>query len=203
MNNLEYLNEISKSNRPVAAPVKGVSVSLIIKIVIGSLLVIGIIVGMSILMSNSAARSNDLTKQIYYRTNELNSSVTEYNRKLKSSNLRAIGLTLSGTLSASSNQLQLYFKERGIKADLKPELLAPETQHFQEFNTALLHARLNGILDRIYVNQVQLQVALILSLISQDYERTKNENLQNILTQYHHNLMEIYNDLQNYSNPSD
>ncbi len=203
MNNLEYLNEISKSNRPVKAPTKGISTSLVIKIVIGSLLVIGLIIGMSVLMSNSAARSNDLTKQIYYRTNALNSSITEYNRRLKSSNLRAIGLALSSTLTASSNQLDGYFKQKGIASDMKPELLAPEANHFAELNNTLLSARLNGILDRIYANQIQLQVALILSLISQDYERTKDENLKTILTQYNSNLGAIYYDLQNYSNPSD
>jgi serine kinase of HPr protein (carbohydrate metabolism regulator) len=67
----------------------------------------------------------------------------------------------------------------------------------------LNNAKLNGILDRVYANQIQLQVSLLVTFISQLEQRTKDTELLEIISQYQSNLIVIEQSLKDYSNPSD
>lgn len=205
MNNLEYLNQISQETRPTAAK-KSASMSLIIKIAVGGLLAFLFIMCLGMALGSGKTTPTDLTKQLYVRTANLNTSLTTYNKSLKSSQLRAIGTSLNGVLTSASASLTNYLSSEGDKdADLNPpeKLLAVETDTIESLDTALNNAKLNGILDRVYANQIQLQVSLLITFISQLEQRTKDTDLLDIISQYQSNLTVIEQSLKDYSNPSD
>lgn len=205
MNNLEYLNQISQETRPTSAK-KSNSLSLIIKIAVGGIAAFLFIMCVGLVLNAGKSSPTDLTKQLYVRTANLNTTLTTYNKSLKSSQLRAIGTSLNGVLTGASASLSNYLlPEDGEKGDLNPpeKLLATETTTDEELNTSLNNAKLNGILDRVYANQIQLQVSLLISFIAQLEPRTKDEALLDIITQYQSNLYVIEQSLENYSNPSD
>lgn len=205
MNNLEYLNQISQENRPTSAK-KSASMSLIIKIAVGSLVAFLFIMCLGIVLSAGKTSPTDLTKQLYVRTANLNTALTTYNKSLKSSQLRAIGTSLNGVLTSATASLTGYLASEGDKeADLNPpeKLLTVETETIEALDTALNNAKLNGILDRVYANQIQLQVSLLVTFISQLEQRTKDTELLEIISQYQSNLIVIEQSLKDYSNPSD
>lgn len=205
MNNLEYLNQISQETRPTAAK-KSASMSLIIKIAVGGLLAFLFIMCLGMALGSGKTTPTDLTKQLYVRTANLNTSLTTYNKSLKSSQLRAIGTSLNGVLTSASASLTNYLSSEGDKdADLNPpeKLLAVETETIESLDTALNNAKLNGILDRVYANQIQLQVSLLITFIPQLEQRTKDTDLLDIISQYQSNLTVIEQSLKDYSNPSD
>lgn len=205
MNNLEYLNQISQENRPTSAK-KSASMSLIIKIAVGGLVAFLFIMCLGMALSAGKTSPTDLTKQLYVRTANLNTALTTYNKSLKSSQLRAIGTSLNGVLTSATASLTRYLASEGDKeADLNPpeKLLTVETETIEALDTALNNAKLNGILDRVYANQIQLQVSLLVTFISQLEQRTKDTELLEIISQYQSNLIVIEQSLKDYSNPSD
>lgn len=206
MDSLEYLNQISQSNRPVKPNTKVKAKLLnasIIKIILGGVVLFFLIMIIGVMLGNLHAKPEELTKQLYTRTSNLNSVITDYNKSLKSSRLRSIGLSLSSVLTNSGNQLSTYIMgEEGGQELLKPEeeTLLAEQQLSETLNTSLNNAKLNGILDRAYSNQIGLEVSLLLSMISELEERAKDDtDLMNILVTYYQNLKVIHENFENYT----
>lgn len=206
MDSLEYLNQISKSNRPVKKSPGDVSKSTIIKVAIGGIVLFFALIAFGSLMGNLNSKVSNTTKQLYARTNQINSTLKSYNKSLKSSRLRAIGSSLQTVLTGASNQLKEYYSNKGTKSEklkLQGDLAKKEDQLISNLNTSLEKAKLNGVLDRTYDNQINLQVSLLLSLTSQVKTRTKDKKLLAIVEPLHSSLQTIHENLESYSNPSD
>lgn len=203
MDKLEYLNTIAKDNRSTKPAKSGISGSLIAAIALGGILIFIIIMILGSVMNSSSAKTTDLTKQLYSRTTAVSKVISSYEKSLKSSKLRAISLSLSSTLSGAEAQLKTYMSEKEIDTKLSEKVNDSEATLIDKFDQNLTRAKLNGILDRIYANQIQLQVSLLLSLISQNLNRAKNDSLISILNSYRANLATIEQELDNYSSSSD
>ena len=204
MDNLEYLNHIAQSNRPVKRT-SGAPISLIIKILLGGLVLFVLILSFGSMLGGKSTKSSDLVKQLYVRTTNLDSTINSYNKSLKSSKLRAIGISLSGILTSASSQLSAYISSTdSSKNALQPneQITAEEAENINALNLSLENAKLNGILDRTYVTQIHLQVSLLLSMVSQLSSRNDNETLNAILESYISNLAVIEQSFQDYSSPS-
>lgn len=208
MDNLEYLNKISKPTTGAAKTTGKAKLfgnnSAIWKIAIGGAVIFFLLMMLGNLMGSLNSKTSDLTKQLYTRSNNLNTVITANNKVLKSSRLRAIGLSLSAVLTNSTRELQAYLTPEGSdkKKALVPDakLAKTEQETLDNLQNILTNARLNGILDRTYSNQIGLQVALLLSMISELNARTKDAKLKEILATFHSNLQPIYQSLEEYSN---
>lgn len=206
MDSLEYLNQISQSNRPIK-PANKVKAKLlngsIIKIALGGIVLFFLLMIIGSMLGNLNAKPENLTKQLYTRTINLNSTISTYGKTLKSSRLRSINSSLSAVLVNSSNQLSSYIKgEETSSSVLLPdeETVAAEAQHIAQLDSSLNNAKLNGILDRIYASQIDLEVSLLLSMISELEERAKGDTkLITILSDYYSNLKVIHDSLEAYS----
>lgn len=204
MDNFEYLNQISQSNRPVKHKIstKGPKTNLIIKLSAAGVLLFFLLMALGSMLGNLNGKSLDLTKQLYNRTTNLNTVITTYNRSLKSSQLRAIGVSLSAILTNASNQLSGYLtvnnKDKNVLV-LDEKTAAAEAKLIDELNESLNNAKLNGVLDRYYDNQIGLQVSLLLAQTSQLLARTKDANLTAILTNLHTSLETIHQSIENYT----
>lgn len=211
MDKLEYLNQISQSTRTTAKPTGFAAFlannSLILKILIGGLVAFAILVGVGTLINNGNATSVDLSKQLYTRIENVNKTISTYNRNLKSSQLRSITSSLTGTLTGTGAQLKSYlettYSEEKDPLALPESLAASEAAADTTLNDTLNTAKLNGLLDRVYASQVLLQVNLLLSLTSELAARDKDPTLYQILNSFYGNLTTIRQSLNSYSDPSD
>lgn len=205
MNNLEYLNHISQTSRPVAhRKTSGPKSGLISKILLGGLAALAVIGVIAFIINLTKPDTDKYINQLYYRTTSFNSVLENYNRYLKSSDLRAIANSLSGALTGATSSLDAYYTQNNQKpGNYTEKFLAEEAPAYTELETTLRNAKLNGLLDRIYVAQTQLQVSLLLTLIAQTYERTKDPYLVQTLNTYSTNLTLIKQKLEAYSNPGD
>lgn len=205
MDNLEYLNKISQSNRPVKRNMRqsNAKTSLIIKLSAAGVVLFFLLMALGSLLGNLGTKSKELTKQIYVRTTNLNSVVTTYNRNLKSSRLRAIGSSLTSVLTNASNQLSTYLigngKDKNALVPSDTKASEAEATLIQELNNSLNNAKLNGVLDRYYDNQIGLQVSLLMAQVSELLARTKDPELTNILTNFHSSLETIHQSIEAYA----
>lgn len=202
MNNLEYLNHISQTSRPVARRSAGPRPGLIPKILLGGLLGLALIGVIIFIVNLAAPKFDNYLRQVYYRTTSLKLVLDNYNRSIKSSDLRAIANSLSGTLTGATSSLEAYYNQIGEKTGkYTNEFLAEEAPAFTELEVTLQNAKLNGILDRIYIVQAQLQVSLLLAVVAQTRDRTHDAYLIQTLDTYAENLTLIKQKLEAYSSP--
>lgn len=205
MDNFEYLNQISQANRPVKHSFKSSAnpkTSLIIKLSVAGVVLFFLLMAIGSMLGSLGHKSNDLTKQIYLRSTNLNSVLTTYNRDLKSSQLRAIGTSLSAILTNASNQLSVYLTKNSKDKDalaLDEKTTAQENTLIEELNFSLTNAKLNGVLDRYYDNQIGLQVSLLLAQTSKLLARTKDASLISIISNLHSSLETIHQSIEAYS----
>lgn len=206
MDNLEYLKQISQSNRPVAKENNGgMSMGLIIKIAVGGVVLFFLLMAVGLLAGNLGGKTSTLTKQLYARTVSVNTTLTPYTQTVKSSRLRAIGTSLAAVLTNSSNQLSTYITSHNSKKDalvLSGKESEEEAKLAENLNLSLNNAKLNGLLDRTYENQLTLQVSLLLSLTSQILARSKDEQLLEIVSSLHASLNTIHENLESYKDLS-
>lgn len=208
MDNFEYLNQISRSTHASkhAKPAKsGLAKIPIAKFAIGGVVLFFLLMAIGALLGSIKSKPQTLTKQLYTRTMSVNENITTFNRSVKSSRLRAIGASLSSVLTHTSKQLSDYLSSTSSDKDplaLDKSLAESEASFSEAIKLSLTNAKLNGILDRTYENQLSLQVSLLLSLNSQLLARTKDPNLIQILNTFGSSLQTIHQNLENYSNPS-
>ena len=199
MNNLEYLNHISQSNRPTPQSKKAMAgFGIIWKVLIGGLVATALLIGIGVLINNGSSRATDLTMQLSARTTAVNKVISDYNKSLKSSQLRSINYSLSGTLTGVSGQLSHYISETYAK-DMKEETTLYESQLIGSTNGALSNAKINGTLDRAYYTQISLQVSLMMSLVEELMARDKDPALHEILEPFYSNLDAINKALADYN----
>lgn len=204
MDNFEYLNQISQSNRPTKRKLSTTSpkTGLIIKLSAAGVVLFFLLMAIGSMLGNLNGKTTDLTKQLYNRTTSLNTVLNTYSRNLKSSQLRAISVSLSAILTNASNQLSGYITAKNKSKDalvLDSKTAASEAKLIEDLDASLNNAKLNGVLDRYYDNQIGLQVSLLLAQTSQLLARTKDANLTIILTNLHTSLETIHQSLENYT----
>lgn len=205
MDNFEYLNQISQSNRPTKRsfmkPKGGLKTSMVVKLVAGGIVLFFLLMAFGSMLGNLGNKSSELTKQVYVRTTNLNQVVTTFNRDLKSSQLRAIGTSLATVLTNTSNQLSAYLVKDGKdKNALIPDTKTTESEAAltDELNTTLTNAKLNGVLDRFYDNQIGLQVSLLMAQVSELNARTKDSELKQILLPFYSSLSTIHQSFESF-----
>lgn len=208
MDNFAYLNQISQSTRPAKSPKGTGSISnlSIIKIAAGGIVLFFLIMAFGLLLGSLNKKPTNLTKQLYTRTVNLNTTIGTYGSSLKTSQLRAINASLSSVLTNTSKQLSDYLTADNDKDDaLIPDdkTLEKETANNLALDTSLNNAKLNGLLDRTYDNQIGLQVSLLISMTSELITRNKDPELDNILTTFYSSLNAIHQSIEAYSNPSE
>ncbi len=208
MDNFAYLNQISQSTRPAKSPKVTGSISnlSIIKIATGGIVLFFLIMAFGLLLGSLNKKPTNLTKQLYTRTVNLNTTIGTYGSSLKTSQLRAINASLSSVLTNTSKQLSDYLtadndKDNALIPDDKT--LEEETANNLALDTSLNNAKLNGLLDRTYDNQIGLQVSLLISMTSELIARNKDSELDNILTTFYSSLNAIHQSIESYSNPSE
>ena len=203
MDNFAYLKEISVANRPVQNQTgrSNLKISTVVKIAAGGMVLFFLIMAVGALMGNLGGKMDNLLKQLYVRTTNLNSVISDYNRDLKSSDLRSLGASLAGALTNATNQLtSVMVTEDGDEDEMMPDAATMEEESavMNELSTSLTNAQLNGILDRTYANLVGLQVSLLLAMVTEAEARTDDTAILTVLTAYRENLETLHQGFEAY-----
>lgn len=205
MDNYEYLKHISQSNRPDPSAKKlNAGMGLIIKILVGGIFATILLIGLGLLINGNSTSPTDRTRQLYTRIENVNTLIKDYNNSIKSSQLRAINYSLSGVLTGTSTQLSNYFQEANSGSNsndttLPDKLSTIETNLYESTNAKLTDAKLNGMLDRIYIAQIHMQISLLMTLTGEILQNNLSSSLREILDSFYSNLRVIEQSVDNYS----
>lgn len=205
VSDIDYLNQIAKDNRTASKvslskfPIEPKWLKIIGLGILGVILII--IVGS--LLGNLGHKERDLIDQIYARSINLNASISEYNSRLKSSELRSMGTSLSNVLAETSSKIAaLLPSEFGADGtDPRDEATTTsEAEHIAEVNTDLNYGWLNGLLDRYFVMTMSREIVLLMSLETEATEKTSSDPLKSVLVNSWNNLNSLETQFSAYEN---
>lgn len=212
MDKQQYLNHISSnSGRPSSAAAPG-ETSLLdkllvpknLKIILIALALIIILMIVAASLGSGAEKATELTGRLSLRLGNLNSTISSYSGKIKNPELRAISTSLSTTFTDTSRDLTALLPELEIDPGSLSESTSAtlETDHITELNTVLYNASLNGILDRVYANNLTRETSLLVSLELDILSRTENTNLTALLTKSSTDLTALHSRISDFANKS-
>jgi hypothetical protein len=211
MDNMAYLQQIAGVDNSVAQraqkgdnPLKKIfNVWTLIGLVVLTLVicVTAVIVNS---MNKVDTKDQDLMAESYWTSHYLSdSTIKDYSKYVKNSDIRSMTSSLEGVLrEIKLNYNDLLKTKFGVEvAKMKPKedaipmaVLELNTQ----LNSTLEDARLNGILDRVFLREMTMQIAYLQSYQSEIAERTKDEDVKVFATKAEANLENIYNQFHGF-----
>ena len=203
MDGQQYLNQISKANRPVKeAKSRGgiFSSKFFIVGAIGLGLLILIIILGAVLGANKSDEK-DLGYKLKLHIDNTAEVVQEYQTSVKSSELRSSSASLYGVLSNTSKELGDYLTGKyNLKdKDIGEKIIAEATTNRDSLANELFEAKINGILDRIFAHKMAYEITIIMSEESKIYDSTSNETLKGLLDESYKSLENLYDKFNDFS----
>ena len=197
MDNISYLKSISAKPQKTTSPL--FSKKFLIPLIAVAVISILIIIFGS--LSGSTPKNLDTTVRLNNRTTNLIKTLSTYNKSLKSSELRAMGASLSSVLQNTTAPLADSVKNDfgKVSKDTTDKIAAEETEYITNVNNTLEDARLNAILDRTYAREMAYQAAMLRSLQQECVSSTKNDTLKSSLESSIDSLDNLYNQLSKFS----
>lgn len=211
MDNMAYLQQIAGVDNSMKAKANQnspFSKFLNVWTFVGLGIFIVLIIGVALLaaaLNKVDTKDQDLMQQSYWRSRYIvEETMEQYSENLKNSDIRDKTSSLKSVLNEIMlNSKNLLLDKNGfdiesINEDDDP--IAVEQKKFNtEFNTELENARLNGILDRIYIREVAMQIAYLRSYQSEIVERTKDDDIRSVAEKAKNNLDNLYDQFQNFN----
>lgn len=210
MSDFDYLNQIAADNRAVKAAERGGIRGILPegwdlkKVLIGLGGIILAVILMAVLggwLGGLGNKERDLLDQLYIRTGKLTETISEYNPKVKSPDLRSMGTALSAVLLETRTKVAgLYTSEYGLEGtDPRDEqTVTDEEQHTLVLNNELNTGWLNGRLDRYYAREMATEIALIVSMEEEIMDRTSYSAVKTALTSSVVNLEQLETQFSEY-----
>ncbi|MBR2589163.1 hypothetical protein IKE84_02395 [Candidatus Saccharibacteria bacterium] len=208
MNNKDYLEKIAadtRTGKPVKKGILGTISNLpstTKKLILGGIIAVFVVMIFGILLSSGDKNKEiDYVDMINLRTANIIKSIQDYNKKVKSSELRSMGNSLKAVLTETNYAIGTSLKEDfGVKNSKpnKEKTEEDEVAWSTEMNTELENGRLNAILDRVYARELAYQIAMLISLEQETYGKTNKDNLKNILTTSMNNLEQLHGQFDDF-----
>lgn len=201
MNNMDYLSQITGA---VQGSNKGnggqkLLTPLMIKIIVVGVVLFVLLLVVGGMLGGLASKAADLAKQIDVRMTNLIALEDTYGKEVKSPKLRALGDTMNGVMTDTTQKLTALLNETEKFDVSKPtgKFADEEAKTSEELGVAFENAWLNGQLDEVFVREMSYQVTVLLSMESEVLERTQNEELQGIMNKSTEDLQIIQSNLNN------
>ena len=201
MNDIEYLNTIAKDNRAVKSSSEKDHIlsPKIIKIIVAAVAAVVLMMILGGVLSGLGNGERDLLDKIYLRASSLNTSISEYQDSLKSSELRALSSSLSTILRETASKTgAILTSEYGTTDPRDENTSAEEEAHIATVNTALNYGKINGLLDRYFAREMSREIVLLQSLESETVEKTSSAPVKEALTSSWNNLERLSSNFANF-----
>lgn len=192
-----YLNEIS-----TAQPEKK-KFGLLPFILLAGLIVSILLASIMMIQSTSSTDKSTL-QAIYLRMGNIEKITKEYNKKLRSSNLRKTNTNLQIFIVDSLGDVKTSFTAAGAlggKEGIPASISSKEAKHIEELKETFYEAQLNLNLDRAYARAMSFEVTYLRTLMRKAY-KTASPAIKTALESSDENLAEIIKDFDNYSETS-
>ena len=207
MDSQDYLDQISRSARPVQPNKGGISGILSSKYFKWGAIAFGIFMVAVLLGAFLGSGGKEVTPKDKCLDIKLHSTATaeaigEYQPYLKSSTLRSLSASLQGILTNTASQMGSYMEQTyGEK-----EANTPDQAAVDKANTAkdvlkndLFEAKINGLLDRVFSHKMTLEIYSIMSDEGSLNKDTKDANLQSLLSNSFDSLNNLYTQFNDFS----
>lgn len=208
MNNKEYLEQISTQTRQAKKPATksffglDISPKLLAFIIGGVVAAILIIIIGSIAGSGSNNSERDLTDRIYQRANNLSTVISDFSKRIKSSELRSMSTSLNAVLTETTYSLTTIlendFGSDNADKPAKEEIATEEEKRMEILSNDLETGRLKGQLDRVYASDFAYEIAMLLSLESEASAKTDKDSLRSALKTSSDNLEKLYEQFNSF-----
>jgi len=203
MDKQEYLDQLSGKTRPAKAPgkVSGILKSKFLWLGVGAvvLFITFAIIG-GVISSN---KSSDKTKEINLKLHLDNTVevISDYQKNLKSSEVRSNAASLSSVLSNTSRDLGTYLEEKyNFKdKDAGKEMTEQAKQEAEKLSEELFKAKINGMLDKVFSNKMAYEISIIASEEASIINSTSDSGLKDLLTTSYNSLDVLYNKFNDYA----
>ncbi len=205
MESQEYLNQISAKVAP-AKPKSGVSGILSSKI---TWLIVGAIVLFilfAIIGAVLGATKGNLKKdaiELQLQLDSLSEVISEYQPKVKSSQLRSNSASLSTVITNTNSKLMDYLAEayeykKNSNKDLAEQIKTEQDALLNE----LFEAKITGVLDRIYAHKMAFEITKLMNEEAKIYNEARDDVLKSILDESYNSLKTLYDNFNNFSEGS-
>lgn len=208
MNNKEYLEQISTQTRQAKKSATksffglDISPKLLAFIIGGVVAAILIIIIGSIAGSGSNNSERDLTDRIYQRANNLSTVISDFSKRIKSSELRSMSTSLNAVLTETTYSLTTIlendFGSDNADKPAKEEIATEEEKRMEILSNDLETGRLKGQLDRVYASDFAYEIAMLLSLESEASAKTDKDSLRTALKTSSDNLEKLYEQFNSF-----
>ena len=200
MDDKEYLNQLSSTVRPEKKSKVSFMSSLYFKIIAGG--VIGFIL-IAILGSILGNKGNVKSQLIALKLHLDNTSsvVSNYQKSVKSSDLRSTSASLYSVLTNTSRDVNDYITAKfGSKGSTPEKNVAEQaTQEKDGLEAELMEAKINGLLDRVFTMKMKYEVSTFMAEEADIHNTTGDDKLREILNSSYSSLENLYNKLDSFS----
>ncbi len=201
---MDYLNQISGATNPQPQQkqsIGGLFSKKFIFIISGLVIFAILIMILGSVLGKTGNKEKAVAERINIRISNLMTITQNYGKITKSSTLRSMNASLYSVLNGTSVNLSpLLTSVYSLTPETADaEIAAEEESSIKELSATLDHAKINGLLDRVYPREITLQISLLLSLELEASERTKDQNVKNLIGESYNNLSNLYTKFSEYS----
>lgn len=137
-----------------------------------------------------------LSIDLLLHVNNTSKVIEEYQKDVRSSDLRASSASLLVTLSDTSKKLG----ENGVNAkSAEKTAISAANKHKEALANELFEAKINGILDRIFAHKMAYEVSLIAAEEARIINGTGSSNLKDSLSTAYSSLENLYDEFNDFS----
>ncbi len=207
MDNMAYLQQIAVEKKAAKddSVLKKIFNPKIILGVLGFIVFLVALVLVLKVVSKSSSKDKDYLTQSYFSAKYLNEkTVANYGKKLRNSDLRDMTVSLKSVLNEISVEEGALLKseyDMDLSAAASEEIATNELGMNSVLNATLDDGVLNGILERVYVREMTMQIAYIISYHTGCLDATKNSKVKTVLEKELTNLQNIYDQFYNFKSP--
>ena len=207
MDSQDYLDQISKTSRPVKPQKNGLMGAIKSKYFIWGAVALGILIVAITIGSilGGGTTTEDECADLVLRLEETNElAISKYQPFLKSSILRSLSASLGGIYTNTSTELNNYMtqafpstKDKTVEAK-REEAILNATALADE----LFKAKINGLLDRTYAHKMTLEIYSVMSDEMSIYNATNDTALRGLLKSSYDSLNNLYTEFNDFSETS-
>lgn len=205
MESQEYLNQISAKVAP-AKPKSGISGILGSKITwltVGALALFILFAIIGAVLGATKGNLKEDTIELQLQLDSLSEVISEYQPKVKSSQLRSNSASLSTVITNTNSKLMDYLTEayeykKNSNKDLAEQIKTEQDALLNE----LFEAKITGVLDRIYAHKMAFEITKLMNEEAKIYNEARDDALKGILDESYNSLETLYDNFNNFSEGS-
>ncbi|MDO5480227.1 MAG: hypothetical protein Q4F58_00945 [Candidatus Saccharibacteria bacterium] len=203
MDSQDYLDQISRSARPVKASKGGIGDFLSSKWFKLGVVAVVLLIAMAIfgaLMGNKVTPEEQCT-DLKLHIDGTVEAIDEYQQYVKSSLLRSLSASLKGVFTNTSSQLSSYmtnafgWEDKNVKEAVREEANLARDELMNE----LFEAKINGLLDRVYAHKMTLEIYSVMNDEAGISNGSSDAELQSLLKNSYDSLNNLYTQFNDFS----